>query len=148
MKHFIVVDGASSGNGLGAGIGVVIKDEKGNNIHTISEDIGEKTNNEAEYEAVIRGLEYAKENNFSDVVVLTDSNLVFNQVNGNYKVKVPNLRILLNKVSALINEFKSFVIDYVPREYSHEADELARIASERGVNKMTEKKYPFLTKSE
>ncbi len=146
MKLFIVCDGASIGNGLSAGIGVVIKDEKGKDVAKISKHIGAETNNVAEYQAVIDGMIKAKDLKASHAVVLSDSNLVINQLKGEWKMKAKDLKPYNEEVLRIAKFFKKVEFDYVPREYTHEADALAREASELGVEKETEKKYPFLKK--
>lgn len=145
MRHFIIVDGASSGNGLSAGIGIVVKDQSGKTIESVGTHIGQKTNNEAEYQAVIDALKLAKLRGFDDVTILTDSNLVYSQIKGDYKVKEKSLRPYFDQVMTAKLGVKKITFDFVPREYTHEADELARGASEQGIEKEVEKKYPFLT---
>ncbi len=145
MKTFIICDGASSGNGRSAGIGVVFKNEKGEVQHTISQHIGKKTNNEAEYMAIIAGLEYAKGHGMKEITVLSDSNLVINQITGEYRAKEQSLAALLSIVEGLEKKIGTIFFDQVPREYTHEADVLAEAAAQQGVRTEVEKKYPFLT---
>ena len=90
-------------------------------------------------------MQYARNKKLKDVTILTDSNLVYQQITGGYRVKGNNLRKLLEEVDKLIDEISKVNFDYVPREYTHEADVLARDASEKGIEKEVEKKYPFLT---
>lgn len=144
-KIFIIIDGASSGNGISAGVGIVLKNEKGDLIHQEGKHIGKKTNNEAEYEAVIFGMQTAMSLRYKEIIILTDSNTVFNQITGGFQIKGANLRTLFQKVEVLKKSFKKFDIDFVPKEYTHEADLFAREASESGAEKEVEKKYPFLT---
>lgn len=144
-KLFIIADGASSGNGRSAGIGVVIKDEKGVTLEALSEYVGKLTNNEAEYTAVERGMRIAKGMGATNIVIITDSELVVRQLNREWKVKTPGLREYIKDIERLRSGFLEVVFDYVPREYTHEADELARAASEKGEEKVVEEKYPFLT---
>lgn len=146
MKIFLVCDGASIGNGLSAGAGVVIKDEAGKTIESLSHHIGAGSNNVAEYTAVIIGLKRAVELKATEVIVLSDSNLVINQLKGEWQIKAKDLNQYIDEVKGLAKSIKKVTYDYVPREYTHEADALARSASEQGVEKETESKYPFLNK--
>ena len=91
-----------------AAIGVVIKDEEGNTVGSISQGIGRATNNQAEYKAVITGLEKAVIMGVESVVMYADSELVVKQINGKYRVKNAALKPLYQQVVQLINRFDSF----------------------------------------
>lgn len=120
------VDGACSGNPGPSGIGVVARNEDGVPIFEVSEYIGIKTNNVAEYAALIRGLEEADVKGYRNVLIKSDSMLVVKQVTGEYKCRDYNLSICLEKAKQLIGGFESFEIEFVGREFNSEADKLAR----------------------
>ncbi|MEK9156009.1 MAG: ribonuclease HI family protein [Patescibacteria group bacterium] len=134
---FINTDGGSRGNPGPAAIGVVFSDEAGNIIHTHKEYIGKATNNEAEYQALIRACEilgkskWLKENdgNGGEVVCRLDSKLVVEQLGGNYKIKQDHLRELIDKIKNFVQTHKiriSFI--HVPREQNKLADKLVNEA--------------------
>ncbi len=107
MKKLIInTDGAARGNPGPAGIGVVIKDEKGAVVHEVSEYLGETTNNQAEYQALIAALEAAHKIGAQALEIHADSELIVNQVKGLYKVKNEGLRPLFDEVKALLRKFK------------------------------------------
>jgi len=128
-KAQIAVDGASKGNPGPAGIGVVISDEFGKVVKEISQNIGQATNNFAEYTALIRALSEAHQMGFSHVSVQTDSELMARQVNGQYRVKSEGIIPLYETVKKLIREFKSVTITHVLREHNKAADKLASCAA-------------------
>jgi ribonuclease HI len=127
-KVIIYTDGAARGNPGPAGIGVVIKDENGPILEKISRRLGITTNNQAEYQAIIIGLEKAISLGVKNVVVKSDSELVVNQINGHYKIKSTALRPLYQRVVQLIGSLESFSISYIPREQNAAADGLANKA--------------------
>ncbi|GBC68979.1 14.7 kDa ribonuclease H-like protein [archaeon HR01] len=122
----LYVDGASRGNPGQAGIGVVL--EYGGAVRKVGEYVGVRTNNEAEYIALIRGLEMALEMGVSEVTVYSDSQLLVRQLAGEYRVRSPRLRRLYEKAAALIPKFSTFKIVHVGREENSEADRLANTA--------------------
>jgi ribonuclease HI len=132
-KVIIYTDGAARGNPGPAGIGVVIKDENGPILEKISRRLGITTNNQAEYQAIIIGLEKAISLGVKNVVVKSDSELVVNQINGHYKIKNTALRPLYQKVVQLIGQLESFSIFYIPREQNAAADALANKALDNRV---------------
>jgi ribonuclease HI len=127
-KVIIYTDGAARGNPGPTGIGVVIKDEAGNTLDKISKRLGVTTNNQAEYQAIIVGLERAIGLGAKQVNVRSDSELVVKQVNGQYKIKNTALRPLYQKVVQLTGALESFSIGYIPREQNATADALANKA--------------------
>lgn len=122
------VDGGSRGNPGVAGYGAHILDEEGNKLAALSHNIGIRTNNQAEYSGLIAALDYAHINHFDKVKVFADSELMVRQINGLYKVKNPKLKRLFEQARLLIDCFKVFSIQYVPREHNCEADRLANLA--------------------
>ena len=127
MIYQIFCDGASRSNPGDASIGVSISLD-GKEIHTISRKIGIATNNEAEYQALIDGLNYCIENSIKEIEVFLDSNLVVEQVNKNFKVKAGNLKALNSQVENMIKEFEYIEFKHVYREENKRADQLANMA--------------------
>lgn len=125
----IFIDGASDSNNNG-GVGVVLK-SNGKELENISRSVGKKTNNEAEYLAMIAGLELVLNNNFNTVKVYSDSELLVNQINGKYKVKAKNLQPLFNQVLDVLDEFETFKVSWIPREENSSADNLAKQGSKQ-----------------
>ena len=130
MRHQVFCDGASRSNPGDASIGVSIVLD-GKEVHTISKKIGIATNNEAEYQALIDGLNYCVDNSIKEIQVFLDSNLVVEQVNKNFKVKAGNLKVLNSKVDELIQEFNFIEINHVYREENKRADQLANMALDK-----------------
>ena len=130
-KIIINVDGASRGNPGPAAIGAIIRDEAGNILGHISRALGVTTNNQAEYQAIIAGLEKAVAAGARQVTVKSDSKLVVEQINGRYKIKNTGLRPLYQRVVQLAGSIESFSITYIPREENAEADALANRALDR-----------------
>jgi ribonuclease HI len=127
-KVIIHTDGAARGNPGPAAIGVIIKDENGKLLARISRGIGTTTNNQAEYQAIIAGLEKANSLCARHVILKSDSELVVKQINGQYKIKNTGLRALYQRVVQLIGSLESFSISYIPREQNAGADALANEA--------------------
>jgi ribonuclease HI len=127
-KLVLYTDGASRGNPGPAAIGVVIRSEKGQTLGAISEPIGVCTNNQAEYRAVIAGLEKALETGATHIALYSDSELVVRQLGGDYRVKNELLKPLFARVSELRKGLASFEAHYIPREKNREADALANAA--------------------
>ena len=126
----IYTDGGARGNPGPAATGVVIQDEKGNVIKKCSEFLGVRTNNEAEYEAIIFALKKAKQlfgknsTKQMQVKVKTDSELVTKQLNGQYKIEDEKLCPLFLKVWNLKMDFGSISFESIPRSQNKEADRL------------------------
>ena len=134
--HLIVyVDGASRGNPGRAGAGVWMTNGEGKKLLETSRYLGLKTNNEAEYWALLIGLREAKRLGGKSVRVFTDSELIQRQVKGIYRVKDLNLKNLHQKVIQDLNWFSSFEIESIPREENREADRLANHAIQRRITK-------------
>lgn len=121
------IDGASKGNPGPAAIGIVFYKAK-DIIQEVSEFIGNKTNNFAEYTALIRALEISLNNGYKNIDIKSDSELVVNQINKIYKVKDADIKDLFDKVNSLIEKFLSVKISHIPREENLRADKLANNA--------------------
>ena len=122
-KLTIYTDGGARGNPGPAGIGVHIKE-----VGDFKEYIGEATNNQAEYKAVVLALAKAKEEGGEELDFYLDSKLVVEQLNGNYKVKDQDLGKLFIKIFNLKQTFKKVTFTHVPREKNTEADKLVNEA--------------------
>jgi ribonuclease HI len=127
-KVTIYTDGAARGNPGPAAIGVVIFDESNNKIAEISTHIGVATNNQAEYLAIIAGLEKVVSLGYKNVIVKADSELVIMQINGLYKIRNTALRPLYQKVVQLTGALENVLLTYIPREQNADADALANRA--------------------
>ncbi len=122
-------DGAARGNPGPAAIGAVLfAPGKVEPVAAVSEAIGRATNNEAEYRALLAGLQAALEAGVTRLLVRLDSELLVNQMNGSYRVKAPGLKPLHAQAAALLGRFASVVFEQVPRERNSIADELANAA--------------------
>ena len=128
MKVTIFSDGGARGNPGPAGIGAVLTDESEQTVAEVSEYIGETTNNQAEYRALLAGLEKAKELGATDVSCFLDSELVVNQLNRKYKVKDKDLAPLFVQIHNLTIQIGSVTFQHVPREKNTHAGALVNKA--------------------
>jgi ribonuclease HI len=126
----IYTDGCCLGNPGPMGIGVVIYRD-GLRVEELDEYIGDGTNNVAEYTAVIRALETAHEMGDKKVHLKSDSQLLVQQLNGEYKVRDPKLRQLKAHVDQLCTGLEIH-FEHIPREKNGEADKLSKEAAELG----------------
>ena len=122
------IDGAARGNPGPAAYGVAVRRPDDTTQESFGKYIGRHTNNVAEYYALIAALDYAAANNIRRMRVLSDSQLIVNQVKGLYKVKHPDLRPLHERAKKLAAGLESFTIQYIPREQNRDADDLANAA--------------------
>lgn len=125
MRAVLHADGGARGNPGPAGIGVVLEDDRGEVVERFGRGIGVATNNVAEYQALIAGLELAIARGVTDLQVFLDSELVVSQMKGEWKIKKDSLRTLAARASSLLQQFDSFTIAHVPRAKNADADELA-----------------------
>ncbi len=132
-KLIIYTDGGARGNPGPSGIGAVLKDENGETIATVSEFIGEATNNQAEYKAVIAGIKKAKQLGAKEVELFLDSELVCEQLNQKYKIKNKELAPLFVQIWNLGIGFKKITYRHVRREQNQEADRLVNIAIDKAI---------------
>ncbi len=121
----LYVDGASNLHAKIAGIGGVFY-RNGTELYTFSEFIGAATNNEAEYSALIKGLNESLRLNLLNIVIYADSELVVKQINGEYKVKNKRMQKLYGEAQALLNRFEAWTITHIPREKNSAADGLSK----------------------
>ena len=127
-KVIIHADGASRGNPGPAAIGATIKDEAGRLLASISQRIGQATNNQAEYRALIAALKEAVKLGASEANIYLDSELVVRQINGKYRVKNAALKPLYQEVKKLQGWLRGSVVTHIPRQQNVEADTLANVA--------------------
>ncbi|MFQ6674228.1 MAG: ribonuclease HI family protein, partial [Fidelibacterota bacterium] len=137
-RAFILfVDGASNTKSETAGIGGIIyagdeKTENAEEVLTFSENIGRATNNEAEYRALIRGVEYVRELQGEKITVYSDSELVVKQLSLEYKVKNDRIFKLYSRAKKLFEGFESWHITHVSRGANRKADILSKQALREG----------------
>lgn len=125
------VDGGARGNPGPSGYGVVIEDDAGRDVAKLNKFLGHRTNNYAEYSGLLAALEYAIEHRLG-LEVLSDSELMVKQLNGEYKVRSPELKVLYDRARAMVRDVGWFKIRHVRRELNKEADKLANQAMDRG----------------
>lgn len=129
-KIIMYTDGGSRNNPGPAAVGVFIETLRKQYGHYI----GEKTNNEAEYEAVILGLKKIKQNigkekaKNTEIEIFLDSEFVAKQMNHEYKVKEPELQKLFLEVWNLMLDFGKVTFNHIPRERNKVADKLVNQA--------------------
>ncbi len=131
-------DGGSRGNPGPAGYGVYIQDEKGQKVAELSEFLGKKTNNFAEYSGLLAALEYAIAHGHSHLKAVADSELMVKQVKGQYRVNSPELRPLYEEARRRIAQLEGFQIQHVLREKNRHADRLANAAMDNGTGRSSQ----------
>lgn len=139
MKLFIHTDGGSRGNPGSAGFGLVVTNEHKQTLYEFAGYIGTKTNNEAEYAGLISALTWCQNQQaklqLESIIFVSDSQLLIRQVNGQYKVKSPHLKILHSQIDSLVKNLNCPVtFTNVLREDNTRADELANLAMDRRKN--------------
>jgi len=128
QNYRLYSDGACRGNpGIG-GAGAVITDAEGNVVWEGKEYLGVCTNNIAEYKALILGLKGALAEDYKKLDVYMDSELLAKQINGSYRVKNENLKVLMQEVRSLISSFDTIQVRHVLRCHNAQADRLANLA--------------------
>lgn len=128
MKVVVEADGGSRGNPGPAGYGAVVLDEAGAVLAERSAGIGVATNNVAEYQGLIAGLEAAAELGASAVDVRMDSKLVVEQMSGRWQVKHPAMQPLAARAREVARSFDRVGYTWIPRERNRRADRLANLA--------------------
>lgn len=122
------VDGGSRGNPGPAGIGALLINEAGEKIDELASFIGEATNNVAEYQALIAGLEMALDRGISRLAIFSDSELMVRQIEGIYKVKNEGLRPFFQQARKLLSRLEEYELTSIPRESNAHADALVNQA--------------------
>jgi len=120
-------DGAARGNPGPAGAGILIEDDQGIRLQARHRWLGQMTNNQAEYHALVEGLKAVKEWKPDRVEIYLDSKLVVEQIKGQYKIKEPELQKLHAQARQLL-EGLQYEIKHVAREENRGADHLANMA--------------------
>lgn len=132
MLLLINIDGGSRGNpGIGAS-GVIIKNEQGKILLKQGLFFTKCTNNQAEYNALKLALVSAGKIGGSVLKITSDSELLVKQFNGEYKIKNPDLKILMAEIKTLTQNFKKITLGHTLREGNHEADEICNLTMDTG----------------
>jgi ribonuclease HI len=132
---FAHCDGGSRGNPGPAGFGAVIIDARGETLAELSEFLGTRTNNFAEYSGLLAVLGWALERGHSRLKVVSDSELMVKQIQGKYKVNSPDLKPLWQEARNRIGRLEDFEISHALRHKNKEADALANQAMDRGMRR-------------
>ena len=128
----LFIDGAADLHTKTAGIGGVFLGENNKELYRFSEYLDDATNNEAEYSALIRGLELGIELNIREIEIYADSELVVKQVKGEYKVKHERMKPLHQKTTALLCQYSNWNLQHVPRDKNTIADKLSKEGMKQG----------------
>jgi ribonuclease HI len=128
-------DGGSRGNPGPAAYGAVIEDPQGRVVARLSEFLGSRTNNYAEYQGLLAVLGWAAEHGATRFRVISDSELMVRQMKGAYKVSSPALRPLWEEARRRAAALERFEIRHTLRAGNTEADRLANEAMDRGMGK-------------
>jgi ribonuclease HI len=127
-KVTVNVDGGARGNPGPAAIGVVVRDEDGTIVEAVGETIGKATNNVAEYQALLRGIELAAAHGATEVHLIGDSQLIVRQVEGRFKVKDEKMKPLHAAAKKALAGFEKWSIEDVRRAQNADADALVNEA--------------------
>jgi ribonuclease HI len=128
MKAKLFTDGGARGNPGPAAAAFVLEGEDGTVLDARGEAIGIQTNNVAEYTALLNGLRRAAELGFTEVEVVSDSELMVKQMRGEYRVKNPSLRELSLEAARLARAVGEVTYTAVRREHNKLADRLVNAA--------------------
>jgi ribonuclease HI len=129
----LYIDGGSRGNPGPAGVGGHLAEaETGRTVHEAGYFLGQMTNNAAEYEALLRGVELAKAFRPVGLAIFSDSELLVRQIEGVYRVKSPALKPLFKKTVQQLEQLSDWSIRHVKREFNQRADMLANQAMDAG----------------
>ncbi|MCL7487182.1 MAG: ribonuclease HI family protein [Desulfobulbaceae bacterium] len=121
----LYTDGAARGNPGEAGAGAVLIAADGAELGVRSLYLGQSTNNAAEYQALIAGLELAAQFDCRALHIFLDSELIVRQIEGSYKVKNEQLKPLFDRVKSQLAQLDKWDIRHIPRQENARADELA-----------------------
>ena len=127
-RLLIYIDGAARGNPGPAGLGVVIYDENKTLIKEFHKSVGQATNNIAEYSALVYALQEVHMLGAKDVLIHMDSELVYKQLKGEFRVKDKKLKPLFDQAIHLINGLEKIELKHIDRSLNKEADKLANKA--------------------
>lgn len=140
MKITAHIDGAARGNPGPAGYGVFMRTD-GGEIIEISGWLGHRTNNVAEYAALLDALSTAHEEGAQELHVISDSELLVKQMLGEYKVRHPNLIPMYTKAKSMLRHFARFSIRHTLRAGNKDADRLANKAVDRADGREVERRH-------
>ena len=132
-------DGGARGNPGPAGFGAVIHDESGHILAELSEFLGHRTNNFAEYAGLLACLQWALDHHHPRLRVVSDSLLMVKQIQGKFKINSPDLKPLWEEARRRIAQLDRFEISHALRHKNKDADRLANEAMDRGTNRTTTK---------
>ncbi len=130
-NYLLTTDGSGTGSPTNSGpgaVGVVLRNPRGLVVATISKSIGPATNTEAEYQALIEGLEIARSRGVDRIRIFVDSELLVDQLTGKASVKADHIRPLHREAGRRLHEFSNWRISWIPRAWNKEADLLATAA--------------------
>src|SRR5271155_5229659 len=128
-------DGGARGNPGPAGYGALIQDDSGAVLAELSEFLGLRTNNYAEYSGLLGCLQYALDHHHPRLRVVSDSELMVKQIQGKYQVKSPDLKPLYQEARSRIAKLEAFEISHALRHKNKDADRLANEAMDRGTKR-------------
>ncbi len=128
-------DGGARGNPGPAGYGALIQDDQGAVLAELSEFLGIRTNNYAEYSGLLGCLQYALDHGHRRLRVVSDSELMVKQIQGKYKVNSPDLKPLWQEAKNRIAKLEAFEISHALRHKNKDADRLANEAMDRGMKR-------------
>ena len=132
-------DGGARGNPGPAGYGAVLQTEEGEKLAELSEFLGIRTNNYAEYSGLLGVLAWALEHGHGRLRVVSDSELMVKQIQGRYKVNSPDLKPLWTEARNRIAQLDEFQITHALRHKNKDADRLANLAMDRGMGRETKR---------
>lgn len=139
QRLVVFIDGAARGNPGPASVGVVIREPGSEKPICISRFLGKRTNNQAEYEALLaalrelerrQGLQISASSS-PEIVIRTDSELLFSQMTGRYRIKNPQLAALAWEAERIVRRLGKVSFERIPRTENREADKLANQALDR-----------------
>lgn len=129
----LYTDGGARGNPGPAGAGAWLENSSnGKKIDALALFLGDQTNNYAEYTALVEGLRMALRHKITELHVMMDSQLIVEQMQGNYKVRNAGLKPLHEQANALLPQFHHVTFTHIPREKNTEADRLVNKAIDQG----------------
>ncbi len=131
------VDGGARGNPGPAGAGSVLHDGGGRRVAARCWPLGRSTNNSAEYEGLVRGLEMAAAAGARRLEVRSDSELIVKQMRGEYRTRAPHLKEALARAKRAAAVFEEVRFTAVPRERNRESDRLANLAMDKSESQGT-----------
>jgi ribonuclease HI len=130
-------DGGARGNPGAAGYGVHIVDDQGNVLAEQHGSLGTATNNIAEYRGLIAALQWAVERGLTQFTVRGDSQLIIEQMRGNYKVKNEGLKPLYLQARMLVMQIGDVRFEHIRREQNKDADRLSNLGMDANTRNLS-----------